>query len=196
MESGEMNQIDRSQQVCSEDSKNNPLQRNKMATTGFILALLGLVFCWVPVLNILLWIGGLVFSIIGMTRAYKVFAAIGIGITGVSVTVLCFMTVYKIVTTLMEDVSFDAPTEVLVEGVDSPDKPDYIEIKGKKGYVPVYYGIPKDSVKLLLGRPDEVEYYKMGNVANETWSYKIRKSYIADLRIEFRNGRMCRVDQD
>lgn len=44
MESGEMNQIDRSQQVCSEDSKNNPLQRNKMATTGFILALLGLVF--------------------------------------------------------------------------------------------------------------------------------------------------------
>ncbi len=197
MERNEMNQVDGSKQFCPEDSKKKPEQSNKPGMAGFILALLSLVFCWVPVLNILLWIAGLIFSIIGITRTYKVFAAIGIGITCVSCVMILRFLIFYTALFFVANESLKYPTPVLTEEARLPsDGPDYIEIRGKKGYVSVYFGMPKDSVKLLLGKPDEVEYSKIGKEAHETWSYKIRNRYIADLRFEFRNGRMNRVDQD
>lgn len=192
-----MNQTGSSEQFRPDEPKRNSEQRNRAGMTGFILALLGFVFCWVPVLNILLWIAGLVFSIIGITRAYKVFAAIGLGITCVScVLILRFLIVYTALFFVANE-AFNGPIPTPTEQTGSPSNaPDYIEIRGKKGYVSVYFGMPKDSVKLLLGKPEEVEYYRAGNEAIETWEYKISNRYRADLRFEFRNGRMYRVDQN
>lgn len=54
---------------------------NGLGTAGFILALLALVFCWVPVLDWILWILGLVFSLIGVFKAPRGFAIAGLVIS-------------------------------------------------------------------------------------------------------------------
>lgn len=54
-------------------------QKNSMGVAGFVLALLGLIFCWVPVLNWILWALGLIFSIIGVCKKN---AKKGLAITG------------------------------------------------------------------------------------------------------------------
>lgn len=54
---------------------------NGLGTAGFILALLALVFCWVPVLDWILWILGLVFSLIGVFKVPRGFAIAGLAIS-------------------------------------------------------------------------------------------------------------------
>lgn len=49
-----------------------------MGIAGFILGICSIVFCWIPFLNVVLSILGLVFSIIGLKRDKKVFAIIGL----------------------------------------------------------------------------------------------------------------------
>lgn len=51
---------------------------NGLGMAGFILSLCGLIFCWVPVLDIILWVLGLVFSIIGLFKAPRGFAVAGL----------------------------------------------------------------------------------------------------------------------
>ena len=56
-------------------------QKNGMGTAGFVLALVGLIFSWVPVLGWILWILGLIFSIIGVLRKPKGLAIAGLVIS-------------------------------------------------------------------------------------------------------------------
>ena len=53
-------------------------QKNGMGVAGFVLALLGLIFCWGPILGWILWILGLIFSIIGVCRKPKGLAIAGL----------------------------------------------------------------------------------------------------------------------
>ena len=71
-----------------------------------------------------------------------------------------------------------------------------VEVKGKKGRVSLYVGIPKDSVELLLGKPDDVRLNTLSTDTYEDWGYKLKNSYIPDLEISFKNGRMTSVDQN
>ena len=50
---------------------------NSMGVAGFIIALIGLIFCWVPVVNFILWFLGLVFSFIGLFKAPRGMAIAG-----------------------------------------------------------------------------------------------------------------------
>lgn len=61
---------------------------NGMGTAGFVMALLGLIFCWVPILNWILWLLGLIFSVVGMFRPKKGLAIAGLVITFIGVIVL------------------------------------------------------------------------------------------------------------
>ncbi len=70
----------------------------------------------------------------------------------------------------------------------------YIEVKGKKGNVTLHTGMPKDSVRILVGKPDEVELRSYGN-ALEDWGYKIKNGYISDLEINFENGKLKSLRQ-
>lgn len=54
---------------------------NGLGTAGFILALLALIFCWVPVLDWILWILGLVLSFCGVFQAPKGLAIAGLVIS-------------------------------------------------------------------------------------------------------------------
>lgn len=56
-------------------------QGNGMGVAGFVLALLGLLLCWVPILDWILWLLGLIFSIIGMFKPKKGLAIAGLVIS-------------------------------------------------------------------------------------------------------------------
>ena len=61
---------------------------NGSGVAGFVLALLGLIFSWIPVLNWILWILGLIFSIIGVTKKPKGLAIAGLIISFIAIIVL------------------------------------------------------------------------------------------------------------
>ena len=68
---------------------NQPVAKsNALGTAGFVLALLGLVFCWVPVLDWILWILGLVFSFCGIFKAPKGLAIAGLAISLISLILI------------------------------------------------------------------------------------------------------------
>lgn len=69
---------------------------NGMGVAGFVLALLGLIFCWVPILDWILWILGLIFSIIGMFKPKK-----GLAIAGLIISCLYLIVIFVIVGAVM-----------------------------------------------------------------------------------------------
>ena len=71
----------------------------------------------------------------------------------------------------------------------------YIEVKGKKGNVTLHTGMTKDSVRILVGKPDNVELRPYGN-ALEDWGYKIRNNYVPDLEINFEAGKLKSLRQN
>lgn len=69
---------------------------NGMGVAGFVLALLGLIFCWVPILDWILWILGLIFSIVGMFKPKK-----GLAIAGLIISCLYLIVIFVIVGAVM-----------------------------------------------------------------------------------------------
>lgn len=67
---------------------NQITKTNGMAVAGFVLALLGLLLCWVPVLDWILWVLGVIFSFVGMFRTPKGFAIAGLIISFIGVIIL------------------------------------------------------------------------------------------------------------
>ena len=72
----------------------------------------------------------------------------------------------------------------------------YVEVKGKKGNVTLHTGMPKDSARKLVGKPDKVNLHSFGNTNYETWGYKLKNHYVSDLDIEFENGKLKSVRQN
>ncbi len=79
----------------------------------------------------------------------------------------------------------------------------YVEVKGKKGHVTLHTGMPKDSVQILVGKPDEVRLNTYGSSTHESWGYKINNKHglpkeyqISDLDIDFVDGKLKNVRQD
>lgn len=64
---------------------------NGMGVAGFVLALLGLLLSWVPSLNWILWVLGLVFSFVGVFRNPKGFAIAGLIITFIGIITLLIL---------------------------------------------------------------------------------------------------------
>lgn len=54
--------------VYQQPQLREPTRINGAATAGLIFGILTLVFCWVPFLNFILGLFGLIFSIVGMSR--------------------------------------------------------------------------------------------------------------------------------
>lgn len=70
----------------------------------------------------------------------------------------------------------------------------YIEVTGKNGPVTLHNYMPKDSVQILLGKPDKVFMQTYGvNLVHENWDYEINDDYRLDL--DFENGKLTNVNQ-
>lgn len=61
---------------------------NGIGTAGFVLALLGLILCWIPVLNWILWLLGVIFSFIGVFRAPRGLAIAGLVISFIGIIIM------------------------------------------------------------------------------------------------------------
>ena len=61
---------------------------NGVGTAGFVIALIGLIFCWIPVLDWLLWLLGLILSIVGVFKTPRGLAIAGIVISFLGVIIL------------------------------------------------------------------------------------------------------------
>jgi hypothetical protein len=65
---------------------------NGIGTAGFVLALIGLIFCWVPVLDWILWILGTILSAIGCAKEPR-----GLAIAGLAISVIGIIFIILIV---------------------------------------------------------------------------------------------------
>lgn len=83
-----------------------------------------------------------------------------------------------------------------IESLNESAEVQYVEIRGKKGIVTLYTVMPKDSVKLLVGKPDEIDLNNIGNASYEKWGYKLKNQYVSDLDIDFRDGKLKGIRQN
>ena len=63
-------------------------KKNGIGTAGFILALIGLIFCWVPVLDYILWFLGLLFSFIGVFKKPRGLSIAGLIISCIGIIII------------------------------------------------------------------------------------------------------------
>ena len=63
-------------------------QKNGIGTAGFVLALLGLIFCWVPVFNWILWILGLILSVVGVFKTPRGLSIAGLCISFIGIILI------------------------------------------------------------------------------------------------------------
>jgi len=91
----------------------------------------------------------------------------------------------------------------LIERISQEPEIQYVEVKGKKGIVTLHTSMSKDSVQILLGKPDEVNLRTILNSSHEDWGYIIDDKYgipkdyqVPDLRIDFVDGKLEGVRQD
>lgn len=61
---------------------------NGLGTAGFVFALLALFVCWVPVLDIIVWFLGALFSFIGLFKAPRGLAIVGFIISFIGIIIL------------------------------------------------------------------------------------------------------------
>lgn len=70
------------------------------------------------------------------------------------------------------------------------------ELAIKKGIVKLHTYMPKDSVQILMGRPQSTDINDYGyGETHETWKYKGTNKYVDEFTIEFINGKLKSVNQ-
>lgn len=76
----------------------------------------------------------------------------------------------------------------------------YTEIKTPDGYVTLHSDMPKDSVKIVLGKPDQTlmrEIYR--DNYEEEWEYFFKKGslyeHMPSLTLEFENGKLKKIKE-
>lgn len=60
---------------------------NGVGTAGFVLATISLILCWIPVVNVILWILGVILSAVGMAKKPKGLAIAGLCISFVDLII-------------------------------------------------------------------------------------------------------------
>ncbi|WP_320018898.1 hypothetical protein [Labilibaculum manganireducens] len=61
---------------------------NGMATAGFVLALITVLFGWIPFVGWVTWLLGLIFSALGLSKANKVGVGKGLAIAGLVISLI------------------------------------------------------------------------------------------------------------
>lgn len=80
------------------------------------------------------------------------------------------------------------------DGTDTRAQP--FEVVTKSGSVTLHLGMPKDSVILLLGEPDETSAHSLGNNVINEIGYDVKDKGYADLTFRFKNGKLESFNQD
>jgi uncharacterized membrane protein len=76
-------------------------ESNGLGTAGFILSLVTLFFGWIPVLGWILWLLGLIFSAVGISKSKKTGTGRGLSIAGLVISLLGAVIVFVLSATLI-----------------------------------------------------------------------------------------------
>lgn len=71
----------------------------------------------------------------------------------------------------------------------------YFEVKSKNELVKLHTGMPKDSVTMYFGTPDDYSINQIYGRSVEFVGYKINNKYVSDLNLTFEDGFLTKVDQ-
>lgn len=98
-----------------------------------------------------------------------------------------------VITTLSQYVSDEKDEQ---EKIEKFSNIQYFDVLGKNGEVTLHTYMPKDSVKILLGKPDNIDVYVL-NDTRETWKFDFpgqgRYGASRTLIIEFENGELTKL---
>ena len=72
-------------------------RNNGMGTAGFVLSLLALVLCWVPIADIILFLLGLIFSIVGVSLKNR---KKGLAIAGLVISVVVLFIIFLVIASI------------------------------------------------------------------------------------------------
>jgi hypothetical protein len=82
------------------------------------------------------------------------------------------------------------------QSIEEPRNIQSFELSTKNGIVKLHTYMPKDSVQILIGRPQSTDVNDMGRFGvHETWEYKGRNEYTNEFTIEFTDGELKSVRQ-
>ena len=81
-----MSEVETSGQAPQEKKKNG------IGTAGFVLAIIAFCFCWLPIVNLILWFLGCLLSFIGVFKKPRALAIAGLIIS--SILIIVILTVF------------------------------------------------------------------------------------------------------
>lgn len=64
---------------------------NSLGTAGFVLAVLAIVFSWLPFVNFILWMLGLIFSFVGIFKQPRGLAVAGFVLSMMGIILICVL---------------------------------------------------------------------------------------------------------
>ncbi|MDE5422119.1 hypothetical protein L3073_07855 [Ancylomarina sp. DW003] len=73
---------------------------NGIGTAGFVLALLTLFLGWIPFLGWVMWLLGLIFSAMGISKAKKINKGMGLSVAGLVISLIGIVMVFLLAGTL------------------------------------------------------------------------------------------------
>ena len=70
------------------------------------------------------------------------------------------------------------------------------ELSTKNGIIKLHTYMSKDSVQILMGRPQSTDIQNIGGMGvYETWKYKGRNQYVDEFTLRFKDGELESVHQ-
>lgn len=87
--------------------------------------------------------------------------------------------------------------EIVIEEEVEKKNIQFFELSTKKGVVKLHTYMSKDSVQILMGRPQstDVDVWDFNDEVHETWKYKGRNRNFDEFTMKFVNGELVSVDQ-
>ena len=86
-------------------------------------------------------------------------------------------------------------TFYMMSSPSSSSKQTPFEVRTKNGLVKLHLGIPKDSVILLIGEPDDYQSHSIGNTIIEEIGYNVNNERYEDLNFTFEDGKLQSFSQ-
>lgn len=134
-----------------------------------------------------------------MSKPFKIILWV---VAGISISGITFIVLPALLLAMMQHnvKTNDGNIENAMSLSDSYDMPTRqevtFELSTKNGPVTLRTGMPKDSVRRLMGTPYTTDVNDLGYMGViEIWEYKGRNRYVSEFRLEFNNNRLKSVHQ-
>lgn len=99
---------------------------------------------------------------------------------------------------ILENPEPEIVPEIVIEEEVEKKNIQFFELSTKKGVVKLHTYMPKDSVKMLMGRPHKTSIRTYGDDLHEEWEYEKKvydDMYTTEFRFKFVNGELKSVLQ-